>query len=190
MILSRTLRPMFVLDANRVNARCALPAMDQIEKWADDGVIRLCWAEQAQLEAEKGSPEQRKKSRRRWIWLDLPDTDEERALIEKIGRIIFGNASLSKSQQNDALIVFNAKKNFGILITDDGGSKRQPRGILGSATDLHRKVGVQVMRDIQAVELIQQLITERDAMAKTCAQAMGLPLPEWHGKDNLPLERP
>ncbi|MCG2759119.1 MAG: hypothetical protein L6263_11905 [Desulfobacteraceae bacterium] len=62
------------------------------------------------------------------------------------------------------------------------GSKRQPGGILGNRDKL-TALGVQVMRDHEAVEIVKQKIVKRDQLAKKIASYKNDPLPEWVGKD-------
>jgi hypothetical protein len=170
--------PQFFLDANRVNARCNLPAMNKLEKWNDDGVISLRFPEHAQSEAESGRDAQRTQKARRYL-IPLPSItlDEERKRLSEIQRTIFGNARLSKQDENDALIVFTAQKYApAILITADGE-------LLWAADDLHRRNGVQVMTDESAVELVRNLISQRDKMARADAARENIPVPDWVGKD-------
>ena len=69
-----------------------------------------------------------------------------------------------------------------MLITDDGGSKQQPGGILGNRERLS-SLGIQVMRDYEAVEFVKHKIIERDESARRIASRTGEPLPTWIGKD-------
>jgi hypothetical protein len=81
--------------------------------------------------------------------------------------------------------VFTARKYFRILITADGDSITQPRGILGCADDLFDILGIQVMRDFQAVNLINEEIIKRDKHALKWSLLTGKSLPDWVGKDNI-----
>jgi hypothetical protein len=65
------------------------------------------------------------------------------------------------NEANDVEIAFNANKYGAILVTADGGSRRQPGGILGNRVALAR-LGVQVMSDGEAVALVREKIQERD----------------------------
>ena len=170
--------PQFFLDANRVNARCNLPAMNQLEKWNDDGVISLRFPEHAQSEAESGRDARRTQKARRYLIPFASITlDEERKRLSEIERIIFGDAPLSKQDENDALIVFIAQKYASaILVTADGK-------LLLAADQLHRRIGVQIMTDQDAVELVQRFITSRDKMARADAARENIPVPDWVGKD-------
>jgi predicted nucleic acid-binding protein len=166
----------FLLDANRVNARCKLRAMNQLEKWHTDGVISLKFPEHAQSEAESSLDARRTRKARDYI---IPHayitTDDERKLSE-IERIVFGDARLSKNDRNDALIVFTAKKYSGILVTGD-------QKILRAAKQLHQRVGVEVMSDEDAVKLCRKLLPQRDQMARADAMRKGSEVPRWVGKD-------
>ena len=84
--------------------------------------------------------------------------------------------------------LFNAHKYERILITDDGGSKRQPGGIIGNREKLS-SLGIKILRDHEAVELVRQKIIERDNRARRIASLTGKPLPEWIGSDLKILER-
>jgi hypothetical protein len=88
----------------------------------------------------------------------------------------------SRSELNDVEIVFNAWKYSDGLITADGGSKRQRKGILGNSDQLE-KLGIRIFRDFEAVDLVKQRIVDRDSEAKVMAATTGDPLPEWVGKD-------
>jgi hypothetical protein len=169
-------RPFF-LDTNRVNARCKLPAMNQLEKWHSDGVISLKFPEHAQGEAESGCDARRTRKARSYL---IPQayitTDDEQKALSEIERIIFGNARLSKQDKNDALIVFTARKYFGVLVTADGKQLR-------AGEQLHYRLGVQVMNAEDAVKLCRKLIAARDRAARLYAERQENPLPDWVGKD-------
>ena len=152
--------------------------MNQLEKWNDDGVISLRFPEHAQSEAESGRDARRTQKARRYL-IPMPSItlDEERKRLREIQRTIFGNARLSKQDENDALIVFTAQKYAAaILITADGK-------LLRTADELHRRNGVQVMSDESAVELVRNLISQRDKMARADAARENIPVPDWVGKD-------
>jgi predicted nucleic acid-binding protein len=120
MILRKLSCRPFFLDANRVNARRKLSAVNQLEKWYADGVISLQFPEHAQSEAESGLDVRRtRKAREYLISGTFITTDDERKLLSEIEEIIFGDAPLSKQDKNDALNVFTAKKYSAMLVTDD-----------------------------------------------------------------------
>jgi len=178
MIARKLSGAQFFLDANRVNAKGKLSAMNQLEKWHADGVIRLKFPEYAQSEAESyGDARRIRKAREYWIPQTAITTDEERERLSKIERIIFGDAPLSPQDKNDALNVFTAQKYFAILVTADGQ-------LLQAAAQLRSEIGsVDVMTDESAVEQVRQSIRVRDRMARADAAHEGCQLPDWVGKD-------
>jgi len=70
---------------------------------------------------------------------------------------------------------------MAILVTDDGDSITQPRGILGNRDELAKYV--QVIRDSEAVALVKETINSRDNRARWVASVTGQPLPKWVGND-------
>lgn len=123
----------FQIDTNRINAREALPCMNLLEAWAADGVIQLEMCRKAQDEASQGKSVTRAMKASRYIYSEtLAGTSEEQEVLGEISDILFPAGIQTPSQWNDVEIVFNAWKYKCILITDDGGSKRQPGGILGN----------------------------------------------------------
>jgi len=178
MMIQRKLSgPQFFLDANRVNAKGRLSAMNQLEKWHADGVITLQFPEYAQNEAETGWDARRtQKARQYWASLTAITNDEERKLLREIERIIFGDGPLSPQDKNDALNVFTARKYFAILVTAD-------RELLRAAARLRKIGSIGVMTDESALEEVRQRIRERDDMARMDAAREGCPLPDWVEKD-------
>jgi hypothetical protein len=180
MMIQRKLPlPQYFLDANRVNAKGKLPAMNQLEKWHADGVIMLQFPEPAQNEAEaSGNARRTQKARQYWASLTAPTTEEEQERLRKIERIIFGDAPLSPQDRNDALNVFTARKYFAILVT-------AVRALLQAAARLRSEFRglVDVMTDESAVEHVRIRIRERDKMARKEAEYCGCPLPDWVEKD-------
>jgi hypothetical protein len=117
MIIQRKLPlPQYFLDANRVNAKGKLPAMNQLEKWHADGVISLMFPEPAQNEAEaSGNARRTRKAREYWASVTAITTDEERECLRKIERIIFGDEPLSPQDKNDALNVSQPENTLRFL---------------------------------------------------------------------------
>jgi len=172
----------FMIDANRINARQADPYMNQIEKWRENEVIEVLISEVAYDEARAGGNPQRARKVSEHIYsMTLPDTDD-RTEMRRIESILFPGGATTPSEQNDVEIVFNAKKYMRRLITADGGSKRQPGGILGNRSAL-AALGVTVMTAAEAVALVKQRIAERDDRARQESAMDGVPLPSWVGQD-------
>ncbi len=110
-------------------------------------------------------------------------TPDERDELRRIENILFDDGARTDGERNDVEIVFNAVKYMAILVTNDGGSRRQPGGILGNAVALQREFGVRVMRDTEAVAYVEEKIMNRDEIARIVAHHSGLSLPDWIGKD-------
>ncbi|OGX27368.1 MAG: hypothetical protein A2705_01990 [Omnitrophica WOR_2 bacterium RIFCSPHIGHO2_01_FULL_52_10] len=102
--------------------------------------------------------------------------------LNQIQLILFPLGVQSRNNQNDVEIVFNAWKYFRILVTDDGDSRSQPVGILGNRDHL-ADIGIRVMRDDEAVELVKQKIIDRDQRARRIVLMEGKSLPDWVGLD-------
>ena len=114
--------------------------MNQLEKWHQDGVIQLFMCSTAQAEA--GASHDQQRTLKAWGYTEprpLVATREERDLLDKISAILFGRGPQSAAEERDCLIVFTAKKYFAVLITDDGGSNTQPRGILVAARSVEAR---------------------------------------------------
>jgi len=187
-LLPRLIRPQLFIDANRVNARGSLPKMNLLEAWHANGVIALRMPWNAQIEAEVGTDLKRRLKARSYLApVSAITTVHEQQTLEKIGKILFPNGITTNSERNDCLIVFTTWKyalsSNAVLVTADGASKGQPRGILGSAEDLRRDLNVRVMSDEEAVVLVRRKVSERDSLNKARAKVLGIPLPEWHGRD-------
>jgi len=160
-VLSRSLnlRPFFI-DTNMINARGRLPFMNLIERWDENDVVTVRLPEDAQDEAEAGFSRNRiLKARSYIVPLPLIRTAEEQTKLELIQRVLCGARPMSESDRRDALILFTAVKYYAILITADGASNSQPRGILGAAAELKQAVGAQIMSAADAVKLIRREIS-------------------------------
>lgn len=173
----------FQIDTNRINARRSLPDMNQLEAWHEAGVILMQMSQVAQVEARSGSSTQRSKKAISYIFsISHCDTSHEEADLKAIEEAIFQGGAATESERHDVEIAFNAQKYGAVLVTNDGLSKRQPRGILGGRAALAR-IGVQVMTDSEAVAYVRQKIAERDERMRLRAERDGTPLPEWVGAD-------
>ena len=175
---------MFHIDTNRINARGGLENMNRLERWHQSKVIRLEMSEPSLGEAFRGNSVVRKNKAASYIYsITYADTPEEREMIKKIEQILFPRGAKDQNQKNDVEVVFSARKYQRILVTNDGGSKSQPGGILGNAGRLQKELGVSVCTDAQAVEVVRKAIQKRDEMARHVSVKRGVPLPDWVGKD-------
>lgn len=177
----------FHIDANRINARSKLPHMNILEQWRERGVISIAMSEVAQKEAAHGDKAREEKSYIYGATETLARTFSEIKTLRQLQKLLFPQGIKFQSQRNDVEVVFNAHKYFALLITDDGDSRRQSDGILGKAQQL-RELGIQVLRDHEAVELVKQKILARDRIAKELSSTPGEALPDWVGKDLDVLE--
>lgn len=179
--------PVFHLDANLINARQKLEAVNQLEKWRDDDVICLVMAGAAHAEAQAGAGGNAKARTRKAASHIFTINDaggaKEDDSYTKIKMILWGDGTVNDNQANDVEVVCEAIKWHAILVTNDGGSKSQPGGILGNREELLRQFCVRIYRPEEAVEYIRSKITERDEFNAQVAALSGKPAPEWTGQD-------
>ena len=174
--------PVFHIDTNMINARGKLDSMNQIEKWADEGVILVNMSYISFKEAQKGNNLSRTLKALSQIFTLIDDhCNESDHNFQRIADAIFSNGIQNENQRTDVKIVWHAFKYEAILVTNDGGSKRQPSGILGNAHKLTNIV--KILSPTDAVAFIRNKIQERDDHNRKISQATGQKLPEWTGKD-------
>lgn len=182
-IVERNLFLDFHIDTNRINAKSCLKYMNILEHWHENDVIYMEMSEIAQNEAaNRGSPLRSEKAYSYIATETLAGTPDEFRMLRQIIEVLFPNGIKSTNEKNDVEIVFNAWKYGRILVTDDGGSKKQPGGILGSHGKL-AALGIKVLRDYEAVELVKEKIIQRDQSALKVASYKKDPIPQWVGKD-------
>ena len=74
----------FQIDTNRINSRKALPNMNRLETWADDGVVQIEMCRRAQDEASRGRSIARARKARRYIYSEtLAGTPKEQEILRK-----------------------------------------------------------------------------------------------------------
>lgn len=173
----------FMLDANCINARQKDAALNRLEALHDDELIEIILCETSFHEACAGGGVGRfRKAVRFGVSITHLETQEEQQLLQAIEQAVFPNGAKTRQQKNDVVILFNAHKYGRILITDDGDSKRQPRGILGSRDEL-LKLGVRVMRPEEAVRYAEQRASViKDQVRKICSMD-GTAVPHWAKSD-------
>ena len=124
--------PIFHLDANLINARQKLEAVNQLEKWRDDAVIFLAMAGAAHAEAQAGAGGNIKArtSKAASHVFTINDAGEAKTddSYTKVKKILWGDVTINDNQANDVEVVCEAIKWHAILVTNDGGSKSQPGG--------------------------------------------------------------
>lgn len=145
---------LFHLDANAVNARQNDPALNALEALAASGAVELEYSEIAYQEASYNSAVRANKAET-CIWAGLTGNpafeSEWRSAIE---RAVFPSGVQSQPQRNDIEMLLTAKIAGAILVTTDGASRRQPRGILGSKREL-AALGIEVLTPIEAVARVK-----------------------------------
>jgi hypothetical protein len=172
----------FQIDANRINSSGRLKYMNTLEKWHKNKVIKIKIAQPAQDEAAHGNRYRARKAYGYIFTMTESRTQKEAELLKRIEDILFPQGASTQNEKNDIEIVFNAWKYGCILVTNDGGSRRQPGGILGNRDKLI-DIGIEVLTDEEAVALIKQLIRERDSRERKNSKITGKPLPGWVGRD-------
>ncbi|MCA3223829.1 MAG: hypothetical protein ING41_15810 [Burkholderiales bacterium] len=186
-MLPRLLRvPTFHLDANLINARRNLDAVNCMEHWRDTGVILLVMAGIAHEEAQAGAggnAEARKRKAAGHIYTINDDGDAKADdTYARVEAILWGRAT-DRNQAHDVEVVCEAIKWHAILVTRDGGSKEQPAGILGNRDRLREQFDVRILRPEEAVEFIRGKLAERDEFNAQVAALTSAPLPEWTRRD-------
>lgn len=168
-----------MLDTNCINARQADVAINQLEKWSEDGVIDIIMCETSHREASAGGSAARFRKAEQYVFSETAaDTDQEQHQFVAIEQLLFPGGADTQGKRNDVDIVFNALKYGRTLVTNDGGSRRQPGGILGCADALNR-LGVQVKRPEQVVLQVRARVNlVKDQVRKVCA-IRGIAAPPW-----------
>lgn len=173
--------PVLHIDANLINARQKLPAINQLEKWFENEVILINMSSVARKEAQAGSNLSRTRKATSQIHTLTPLADTANPEYKFIESIIFPDGAKTENQKNDIKIILEAKKYAAILVTADGGSKRQPVGILGNRDKL--KDMVRILSPKEAVKFINDKISERDSINIRISKEYGKDLPDWTGED-------
>ena len=181
--IDRCVYKRFQIDTNRINARQAIPELNLLEQWGRDKVIELFISEVAYEEALEGNdPRRSAKTMSHYFSGTAITTPEETERMLEIEQVVFPAGAHTQGERNDIEIVFNADKYHAILVTADGGSKTQPRGILGSRGPL-AALGIEVVTGEEAVAMVRRSIAARDQRIREGCSMYGVDLPEWIGKD-------
>lgn len=181
-MLRRELRYVFHIDTNLINARGKLDTMNQIEKWAEEGLIPVEMSGVSFKEAQAGGNSARtKKALSQIFTLTDVNINPNYHKYRKIEAALFPEGAKTENEHNDIKIVYEAAHYEAILITSDGGSRTQPGGLLGNRDKL--KGMVKILSDSEAVAFIREQIKERDEFNRRVNREFGIDLPEWTGKD-------
>ena len=168
--------PAFHIDANLINARQKLSAVNQLEKWFADGVILISMSATAYGEARTGGNEIRTRKANQHIFTTTAAIKPPEAAYKNVETILSPNGAQNENQRNDVRIVCEAEKYGAILVTSDGSSKTQSGGILGDRNKL--KSLVSILSPDDAVEFVRQKIQERDELNVALVEEFGGALPD------------
>lgn len=152
----------FFLDANCVDARQRVDALNALERYRDEGYITLMYSDVAYDEAAHGSAARAEKVFDYSYTVSNPDGVENPEVLEQIKRILFPQGSVSPNEDNDARIVYDAERLGWPLIMRDGASKTQPRGILGCAAEL-AAIGIEVITPETALARVNAMLVPQAA---------------------------
>jgi hypothetical protein len=165
------------LDANRINSRQRLNAVNQLEAWHDNEIIELFMSKTAHDEARDGGDSRRAGKALGYIYsLSVATTQEEKSRIREIESILAEEQDLDPNTKRDAEIVFNAGKYSAILATAD-------QRILRHRDELWNRLRIRVMTAEDVVLHVRNKITQRDDVEKRLNELQGSPLPDWVGHD-------
>ena len=178
---ARLLPVMFHIDTNLINARQKLEAVNQLEKWFDDGVVLINMSGTAHVEATAGGNLVRRRKANRQIFTVTPAADPSSDDYRRMESALFPEGARTESERNDVRIVCDAAHYAATLVTGDGGSKSQPGGILGNR---HKVASfVRIVSPIEAVTIVREKIRERDEFNARVSREFGSELPFWTGQD-------
>jgi hypothetical protein len=153
--------PVLHIDTNLINARQKLEAVNQLEKWYADGAILINMASTARDEALAGGDAARSRKTNQQIFTMTPPAPIDSAQFKAIESMLFPDGAKNENQRNDVRIVADAIHYAAILVTNDGGSKSQPGGILGNRDALRKRFALRVLSADEAVEVVRKTIRER-----------------------------
>lgn len=157
--------------------------MNQLEEWNRNEVIELVMSKVAYDEALSGNDARRQEKTMSHFYSHTSSsawaTPERTRLIE---RSIFPDGARTQSEKNDVSIVVSAAEFGAILVTNDGASRAQPRGILGSRAKL-AELRIQVLTPDEAVATVREAVAFRDQVIRERCERHSLKLPDWVGKD-------
>lgn len=145
--------PLFLLDANACNARQQIEELNELERLADVGKIELMYTESTWNEARFGSEERRTKVDRRYF-LGLDEFGENASLVNSwrkdIGQVVFPRGVVNERQRRDIEALLVVKISGGYFVSNDGGSNKQPGGVLGNR-DALASCGIKVFSFAEAL---------------------------------------
>jgi hypothetical protein len=175
--------PVLHIDTNLINARQKLAAVNQLEKWYADEVILINMAGTAREEASAGGNARRSRKANQQIFTATPARSPDTARFKTIEGVLFPGGARDENQRNDVRIVADAVHYAAILVTNDGGSKSQPGGVLGNRNALTQRFDIRILTADEAVAFVRAKIRERDEFNRQVVREFGGQLPDWTGQD-------
>lgn len=173
--------PVLHIDTNLINARQKLETVNQLEKWCGDEVILINMSSTAHGEARTDGNVMRTQKANQNIFTMTAPVSLGDPLFQKVEAVLFPVGAVDDNQRNDVRIVCEAMRYAAILVTNDGGSKSQPGGILGNRHKL--KNLLTILSPSEAVAFVRQKIQERDQFNERLVKEFGGELPAWSGCD-------
>ncbi len=173
--------PVFHIDANLINARGQLEAVNELERWYKDRVISINISSTALIEAKAGNDLRRTRKANQQIYTRTPPIPLHNPQFKMVERSLFPGGAKNENQRNDVRIVCEAIEYQAILVTGDGDSKTQPGGILGNRHKLQDMV--QILSPDEAVDFVGKEIRKRDDFNRRVAAECGGELPSWTDQD-------
>ena len=117
--------PIFLIDTNMINAYEKLPAMSQLERWAEEEIILINMSNVSFNEAQQGNNAKRAKKALAQIFTLIDESiNEASSTYQIVTNAIFPEGVKNENQKNDVKIVCEAIKWNAILVTNDGDSKK------------------------------------------------------------------
>ena len=146
----------FHVDTNLLNAKQGIHEMNILEKLHDEEKLTLIWSSTAQFEALNNNSNNLKQKANTHIYTINEECEEFPKSISIFQKQIFEimeiNSNSKDNDINDALIICEAEKYSAILITKDGGSNSQKKGILGRKLELSKYV--KIVTPSEALKLV------------------------------------
>ena len=168
------------IDTNLIKARQRDVDVNQLERWHQQGVLQICMAGTAWHEAQAGEDQLRIRKAGQQIYTATEAVEPTSVEFRRVESVLFPEGANTQNKRNDVRIVCDAAKYGAILVTNDGGSKKQPGGILGNRDRLGGSPVIKSPKEM--VAYVKQKISERDQFNQAIHLHTGQSLPDWDGQ--------
>ena len=151
-----------LVDTNLVNAREKNLYMNQLEYWFQNEIISYIYTDITIEKELKYFRPGYKKATKKGFQILCSDNYDYLDKVTEFSKIVFKNDynCLDDNEKNDIDIIYCACNGCRILVTNDGASKKQPRGILGSRKELEEKFGLKIYRDYEIVNYVMECLIQ------------------------------